>query len=225
MYSTKIQYPHAVDMSGKPLSRTTLGDPYVKAKREKNARFNGKQLGVKQASRPAGLTNGTVLPNSLFGKIDYKSDPYVPQVMYTKSQPMEKRKLGFGSHDAHKTDEFTNSIRTEVYRIQLRQEYKHINKANAKLLEGGEKEEVAADEEDAPTLYETLHSKKEDLFGNARLRELRKNFNTGVHKLSSAEVGNKCGDPKIIAANKSTCGMTSVTAQFFDKTHLEVGAL
>ena len=54
MYSTKIQFAGAVDMTGKPLSRTTLGDPYVKGKREKNARFNGKQLGVKQCPKPAG---------------------------------------------------------------------------------------------------------------------------------------------------------------------------
>ena len=38
MYSTKIQFPNSVDMTGSKLSRTTLGDPYVKAKRDKKRR-------------------------------------------------------------------------------------------------------------------------------------------------------------------------------------------
>ena len=70
------------------------------------------------------------MPTSYFKFYEYKSDPFKPQVPYSKTQPMEQRKLGFGSHDAHKTDEFTNVIRTETYRYQLKQEYKHINKAS-----------------------------------------------------------------------------------------------
>ena len=31
----------------------------------------------------------------------YVSDQYQEQVPYTKLQPHEKRKLGFGTHDAH----------------------------------------------------------------------------------------------------------------------------
>ena len=130
MYSTKIQFPNSVDMTGAKLSRTTLGDPYVKAKRDKNVRFNGKQMSVKYCPKNAGLGNGTVMPTSYFKFYEYKSDPFKPQVPYSKTQPMEQRKLGFGSHDAHKTDEFTNVIRTETYRYQLKEEYKHINKAS-----------------------------------------------------------------------------------------------
>jgi hypothetical protein len=228
MYSTKIQFAGAVDMTGKPLSRTTLGDPYVKGKREKNARFNGKQLGVKQCPKPAGLGTGTILPKALFRSYEYKSDPFKPAVPYSKTQPMENRKLGFGSHDAHKTDEFTNVIRTETYRYQLKQEFKHINKVNKNLLAGEEQKGDAekVEDDDAPTLYEILHSKEADLFGSDRRRALRqKKRNTGHFQLSSMDVGVKCGDNKIIAANKSTHGAKNVTSQFFDTTHLCVGQM
>ena len=88
MYSTKIQFPNSVDMTGAKLSRTTLGDPYVKAKRDKNVRFNGKQMSVKYCPKNAGLGNGTVMPTSYFKFYEYKSDPFKPQVPYSKTQPM-----------------------------------------------------------------------------------------------------------------------------------------
>lgn len=43
---------------------------------------------------------------------------------YTKTQPLDKRKLGFGSHDAFKRGEFTSTKATERYRDVLRNEAK-----------------------------------------------------------------------------------------------------
>lgn len=226
MYSTKIQFPNSVDMTGGKISRTTIGDPYVKAKRDKNVRFNGKQLGTKQCPKNAGLGTGTAMPSSYFKYYEYKSDPFKPAMLYSKSQPPESRKLGFGSHDAHKTDEFTNVIRTETYRYQLKQEYKHINKASEALFKKKQEEKQAeiVDDDDAPTLYETLHSKEDDLFGPDRIKALRsKKRNTGHHALSSDAIGTRCGDAKVIYNNKSTFGTKNVTSQFFDTTHLTVG--
>ncbi len=37
-------------------------------------------------------------------------------VRYTKTQPLNKRNLGFGTKDAFKRGEFTAAIRTEQYR-------------------------------------------------------------------------------------------------------------
>ena len=40
--------------------------------------------------------------------------------VYTKNQPLDSRKLGFGSHNAKNRDEFTLHIRTEQYRELLK---------------------------------------------------------------------------------------------------------
>jgi hypothetical protein len=50
----------------------------------------------------------------------YSSDQYAENVPYTKLQPHDKRKLGFGTHDAHKRDEFTQSIRTQQCAVCVR---------------------------------------------------------------------------------------------------------
>lgn len=50
--------------------------------------------------------------------------------MYIESQPLDGRKQGFGSRDAHRRDEFSNSVRTEQYRAQLIKEMS-VNEKNA----------------------------------------------------------------------------------------------
>ena len=64
--------------------------------------------------------HGTVMPTS-YSSFTSISRTHSSRKSRTPTQPMEQRKLGFGSHDAHKTDEFTNVIRTETYRYQLKQ--------------------------------------------------------------------------------------------------------
>lgn len=46
--------------------------------------------------------------------------PFAPATVYTKNQPLDSRKLGFGSHNAKNRDEFTLHIRTEQYRELLK---------------------------------------------------------------------------------------------------------
>ena len=97
-------------------------------------------------------------------------------------------------------------------------------KALFKKQEEKKDENNANDEEDAPTLYETLHAKDDDLFGLDRIKALRsRKRNTGHHVLSSDAIGTKCGEAKVIYNNKSTHGTKNVTSQFFDTTHLTVG--
>ena len=49
----------------------------------------------------------------------YMPDKYATQVPYQTTQPHDKRKLGFGTHDAHKRDEFT-AVRGERRRRAAR---------------------------------------------------------------------------------------------------------
>lgn len=50
------------------------------------------------------------------------SQPFQEAIKYKDTQPLDARKKGFGSHDAHKTDEFSMHIATEQYRETLRKE-------------------------------------------------------------------------------------------------------
>ena len=64
-----------------------------------------------------------------FYKLNYQHDPYTEIAeQYSKTQPLEKRKLGFGSHDAWKSGEFTSTKATERYRDVVKKESKHFDK-------------------------------------------------------------------------------------------------
>ena len=60
--------------------------------------------------------------DGMFKRMEYKGETYVDQYGYRKEQPIESRKMGFGSHDASKRSEFTLTRRTEQYREQLKAE-------------------------------------------------------------------------------------------------------
>lgn len=60
--------------------------------------------------RPVNADNGN------FAKLKYSSEPFQEIERYTKTQPLSKRNLGFGTKDAFKRGEFTATIRTEQYR-------------------------------------------------------------------------------------------------------------
>jgi hypothetical protein len=57
-----------------------------------------------------------------------EGNPWVETVKYLESQPENDRKNGFGSKDARRRDEFTNTTRTEQYREMLRKEIAVMNK-------------------------------------------------------------------------------------------------
>lgn len=72
--------------------------------------------------------------NGLFYKLQYQTDPYTEIAeQYSKTQPLTQRKLGFGSHDAFKSGEFTSTKATERYRDVVRNESKHIDRNQNEL--------------------------------------------------------------------------------------------
>ena len=60
--------------------------------------------------------------NGHFAKLTYGGGPYKETNLYISTQPLEKRPRGFGTKDASRRDEFTNSIRTEQYRENIKKE-------------------------------------------------------------------------------------------------------
>lgn len=122
MYSTRLINPHVAD------SYLTIDDPYVKPKpkllvADCQTRVTGRQFQTNPAKKNGNI--GT-LPR-LF--------------MYTQGEPYsdhftngdkDNAKLGFGTK-AERASEFTNFIRQEQYRTQIKREMKVVEAATRKL--------------------------------------------------------------------------------------------
>ena len=85
----------------------TIGDPYTKKAKVPDSRIRGKQF-VNNAHFTA------------YKPQKYQGTPYNDTLGYLKAQPLDSRKNGFGSKDAHKRDEFLSALRTEQYRETLK---------------------------------------------------------------------------------------------------------
>ena len=71
--------------------------------------------------------------NGHFAKIVYVPEGYKETNKYITTQPLEGRKKGFGTKDAHRRDEFSNNIRTEQYREGIRKETMLLNQNKDKV--------------------------------------------------------------------------------------------
>ena len=149
MYSDKFTHPKLHCEAGRYIS---IGDPYVAEAEKRPGRWKEKQMGTTMYPKNAG--------NGYFGNMgkpfEYMPDKYVESLPYAKSQPYDQRKLGFGTHDASKRDEYTQAIKTEQYRDLLRREKRilsaqekkkgglaeQIRKAHKKLAEAAVEEEA-----------------------------------------------------------------------------------
>ena len=116
MYSTKTIHKNVGQ------TYTSIGDPYKVSVEELPERWKQKQLS----------TSHFPLKNGLFTKLEYNKEKYAEIEQYTKTQPLDKRKLGFGSHDAYKSGEFTSTIATERYRNCVKNEMKLLDRHQKK---------------------------------------------------------------------------------------------
>jgi hypothetical protein len=134
MYSTKTIHKNVGQ------TYTSIGDPYKASKEALPQRWRDKQF----------TTQKFPLKNGLFSQLEYHQEPYTELAEeYRKTQPLDKRKLGFGSHDAFKSGEFTSTKATERYRDCVRNEMKlfdrhhqkQMTKENAQKVQGIIKEQ------------------------------------------------------------------------------------
>ncbi|CAM9855135.1 unnamed protein product, partial [Phaeothamnion confervicola] len=116
MYSTKRPNPKLVDGA----AYITIGDPYKASGDRVPGRWKGK--GFQVPLIPKNAENGN------FGKLEYRSDPFAEMERYTRTQPLDKRKKGFGTKDAFRRGEFTATIRTEQYRDLLKREQRIVDR-------------------------------------------------------------------------------------------------
>jgi len=219
----------------------TIGDNYqdpIKRGGKTSSRFGGKQF----MTNPGILTKGAIGYFTELGvNKPYASEKYQETNPYFKTQPPDKRKLGFGSHDASKRDEFMTGIRTEQYREQLKSEAKILKEIEESNKAKGLAVEVSLEKtESAPPhglkvvkhLYdigrgaETAFDPRStrDTWYNALRCKSRPRVDrrTGGDWLSSSEVGTG------IAAldhglYKAKHGHIKATKTFFNAGHLNVG--
>lgn len=117
MYSTKTIHKNIGQ------TFTSLGDPYKTSVEALPERWKEKQF----------VTQSYPLRNGYFSRLHYHSEPYTEIAeKYTSTQPLDTRKLGFGSHDAFKSGEFTSTKATERYRDCVRKEMNHFDRHQAK---------------------------------------------------------------------------------------------
>jgi len=93
----------------------------------------------KKGAKPVLPFVTTLLPNNAengkFSKLTYSPSPFKECIPYLSTQPLDSRQKGFGTHDAHKVDEFTMVTRAGQHREHLAKESSHINgKQNLKEL-------------------------------------------------------------------------------------------
>ena len=237
MYADKFTHPRLQCEAGRYIS---IGDPYVDEAERLPARWKEKQMGTTMYPKNAG--------NGYFGNMGkpfmYMPDKYVEQLPYAKTQPYDTRKLGFGTHDASKRDEFTDRVRTEQYRDLLKREKRilqrneqkrgglaeQIRKAHKKLAEAAVEEERQREVcglSAAPFLYDIGRSRetqfdpktKTDCFYNAyqaRKREMRR----GGYRSMSQDIGDGAWD---LQQKRETFGRSHATAAFYSKSHIECG--
>ncbi|RYG68299.1 hypothetical protein EON64_05480 [archaeon] len=114
MYSSKLVHKSMVANN----AYITVGDPYHDPKA--NPFRQGKKGEKLTPFQSKGIPQNAEL--GYFTKKSYVPEGYKEGIKYITTQPLDQRKLGFGTKDAHKRDEFSSNNRTEQYRETLRKE-------------------------------------------------------------------------------------------------------
>jgi hypothetical protein len=243
LYSLKDPLPKGCkDITGGPIIFLNQGGKGGQDKKIKNSRWAGKQL----------VTQPRAHKHGYFSQFAYKSEPYVQNIPYLVTQPVDKRPkdFGFGSRDAFKTDEFTNAVATEVYRETLRKEKVMMKKGQMALkarMAQEKKDGIKGDsrksqtqlaeekmrieenelESERPTLYDLCHNPDLETYGSERRAQIlptTRDRNYGHVTPMSTALGWGCNDKKTIGANRAKHGTVNRTGEFFDPGHLQLGA-
>ena len=147
MYSTKYRSHVKADVGAMSLHKN---DPYAKDKKKTNtdSRHEGRQF-------KGGPGNWETL-----NKIKYAPCPYEGRMSYLKAE----KKLGFGSGDAPKRDEYSNFIAIEQYREAIRSVDKSAKVAKDRIAKEKAAKAAASGivEEDSPPQTEESKEDEED---------------------------------------------------------------
>lgn len=165
--------------------------------------------------------------NGNFVKLTYKPSGYLTAVNYLATQPLDKRKLGFGTKDAFKSDEFTNAIRTQQHRESIHKEVVRakdgMEARTAEVLSkfGGQPEEEKVEK---VAQYDIGRSRVTP-FNAKSGKDSYYKFDSengkrmGMYKPVSTQYGGSAWTTKY---QSPAYGGRSEVSQFFDNSHLTV---
>lgn len=171
---------------------------------------------------------------AVFGKLTYESPGmYTTATSYLNREPLEKRKQGFGSKDAHRRDEFTNAIRTEQYRETLRKEQvisqKQRHPARDDLLLQMQEEKMTQNSSvsrSSSHLYDIGRSLVTPFDPNSNRDTFYKfdasTRSVGAFQPVSQDIGSAAWDVKYQPPEH---GPKSYVKNFYDKGHIALGGL
>jgi len=224
MYSTKYMNKNVEVDQGRYI---TINDPYIQAKDKVPARWKEKQFHVPQ--KPGNAGEGYFGYNKV--AFWYTGEQYQEQRPYHKIEPPESRKLGFGTHDASRRDEFSQTIRTEQYRETLKKEATLIAAgvdpdALTRLIEADKTREVKFVEgkKEIKNLYDvgrTIHTNFDPRNTRDQFYSMKHGYThdkrMGSTRTASQEIGDSAWDYKY---QKPEFSAPSQVKNFFDQSHL-----
>lgn len=223
MYSTTKLHKNMDSFT--PMSFISIGDEYAKKGSAKNPRHSGKQF----ITNPAKRTDGGV---GCFDRTSYASEPFADKQGYLEREPADKRKKGFGSNDAFRRDEFSNTYCVNSYREQLAREKKFNDKLAAQTAaEVTEEEaELAAAEAAADQaakakpvhLYDIGRSVNTE-FDPRSSRDTHYRYRGGEKRVGTMRTSTNEQEEAITQADPArpkAFGRVKATKEFYDTSHL-----
>lgn len=215
MYVTKSLNKNVLP---KELGYTSTNDPY-KGNKEmpKGSRHKGTQF---KTNPPKDTCNG----DNYFNKMTYQSaGPLQDKTSYLKQQPLDKRKLGFGTKNATRRDEFASTVITEQYReglkMELRQENCQLAKVNQETQAAANEEKVENPRKVVKHLYDigrTQVTQFDQKSSRDRHYSMKGERDLGTASITSATVGDGAAN----AHSESEFKRVRKTKEFFDNSHL-----
>jgi hypothetical protein len=167
--------------------------------------------------------------NGNFTKIEYPKDKngYNEATRYLQTQPLDKRKLGFGTKDAFKSDEFTNGIRTQQYRESIVKEMTKQKEKGGKAYEALlEKYDVQDKSNNQPRINQyDIGRNRITPFDAKSVKDTFYKFDDskgkkmGMYRPVSCDVGSEAWTTKYKPPEN---GGTSEVKKFYDRSHLTV---
>lgn len=166
----------------------------------------------------------------------YQGDKFQEYRPYLSIEPPDKRKLGFGTHDASRRDEFSQTIRTEQYRETLTKESRALGDVaesdDVKALKektAKEPREFVAGKEEIKHLYDVgrnVHTEFDPKNGREKFYSITHGIvhekRMGGLRTASQDIGDGAWH---YTYQKPEFSTPSQVKNFFDNSHLDSSGL
>jgi len=205
-----------------------VGDVYTGNNLVLDERFKNKQFAVGTVNKYFSKFNSL---NTVPGSADkYASDPYLKPTKFAPFKPNGKGSSGFGSKDASKREEFSNTEAVRVYREKLKSEQKYASIFAKMNMEknGGDALDELVDEKTSnatqtqrrqKTVYESVFENDDDMKQLSFMKPKKHHapMNSGGLKTSASLVGMYSREANLDGLRH---GRKNKTKDFFDAGHL-----